>query len=221
MNGPIFETVEQLGETLVAYWTKTLSSEISPGDTLSRLIASGDDVEMCLSHIEWTVEDHEKVVFAGFPDVDLLGQSITFPDGIDECNDCKLILDLAAAIAKTIGISEDHDYLRESQLTFDLIYMLKRALDYEMLLSINEVKTKLEASGVLFSKEAETGIYRHEDSGITRIEEYINGPGNLEFSTKKISEQGVLDLAAKAFYKTEPRKNWFKKAKLWVVEVDL
>ncbi len=221
MSEPIFTSVEQLGETLVEFWFKSLTDELPPGKELSRLLATGDDVEMCLSHLEWTCEGNDQAVFLGFPDIDVNSQAVSFPESIDDCNECKLVLNLAASMARIIGISANHDDLMESQLTDDLVYMLKRAIDFEMLLAINEVRKKLELYGVTFTKDADIGIYRHEDYGSTKLDTLISDPGKLEFSTKKIPEPDVLDMTANAFYRSDIRKQWFKKARLRVVECDL
>ncbi|WLQ16320.1 hypothetical protein O5O45_10365 [Hahella aquimaris] len=122
---------------------------------------------------------------------------------------------------QSVGISANHDELTESPLTDDLIYMLKRAIDFEMLFAINKVKKKLELSGVTFTSDADIGIYRHGDYGSTKLDAFIADPGRLEFSTKKIPEPDVLDMTANAFYRTDARKQWFKKARLRIVECDL
>ncbi|WP_216737106.1 hypothetical protein [Hahella sp. HN01] len=221
MNAPQFDCVEQIGAALAAHWYNALAIEISPGQQVSRLLATGDDVEMCLGGFEWICDGEERAALIGLPDKDPHGAAIALPESVNDGHHCLFILNLAALIANKIGASDDFTALQDSQITDDLISMLKTAIEYEMLHSLGDVKRQLEQGGVKFAADAVVGVYRHDELTPTILEDYANGPEQLEFCSHKITPEQVLEIVADAFYRSEERKTWLKQGGLFVVECEL
>jgi len=221
MTTPNFSSVEQLGHALTKFWLEYIESNASKDQMFERLVASGDDDEACLSHLEWKSGNEESAAMIGFPSKDLSGQPIQFPESISDCFRYAPLIDLAQRFAVKLGISSDPEYLADSQLTSDLVDMLIRALNYEMLQSMEAVRALLVGKGFKFSHDAEVGIYRHDYVVADTLDEYENTMESLEFSTTKLGEDEVLSSVADVLFSTDQRKKWFKSHELFVVECEL
>ena len=99
-----FKSVEQIGDSLYSFWLDILKKKIPPKTELLSLLATGDDEELCLSHLEWETEDDEFELSIGLPEKDIEGNKIMLPHGIDDAYDWESILLCAQDFAQQIGI---------------------------------------------------------------------------------------------------------------------
>ena len=223
MTKPDFGSLEQLGLALTSYWLDYIEKTADKNTPFSRLVASGDDDEACLSHLEWTCNETPHAALIGFPDTDNDGNTILFPESIDDCYEYQPLLELTERFASRIGISTDSEYLAESQLLVDLVGMLRYALNFEMLSSMETVRQKLVAQGFTFVENAAVGIYRHDYTSVVTLEEFLreSETESLEFCTEKLNPHDVVSEVAEILYATYERKQWFKSHDLWIVECEL